>query len=108
MGFPSGTYSRPASGKLQITFSGKFGSNTSGGAPAWFGAPGGANVRILCQAGSKQTIITTDGPTGLIEMDYTANTSLSVSMSLIDRAFGSGPSAVYAEQLLIRCILMKR
>lgn len=108
MGFPSGTYNRPASGKLQITFSGKFGSNTPGNLPAWFGAPGNANVRILCQAGTKQTVITTDSPTNLIEMDYTANTNLSVSMSLIDRSFGSGLSAVYAEQLLIRCILMKR
>lgn len=108
MGFPSGTYNRPASGKLQITFSGKFGSNTSGGSPGWFGAPGGANVRILCQAGSNQTIITTDSPSNIIEMDYTASTNLSVSMSLIDRSFGSGPSAVFAEQLRIRCILMKR
>lgn len=108
MGFPSGTYNRPASGKLQITFSGKFGSNVQSGAPSWFGAGGSAQVRILCTAGSKQTIITTNSPSNIIELDYTANTNVSVSMALIDRTFGAGPSAVFAEELLIRCILMKR
>jgi hypothetical protein len=107
MGFPSGTYNRPASGKLQITFSGKFTSSVGGGAPGWYGGNSGAFVRILCTAGSKQTVITSDSPTNVIELDYTASTALSVSMSLIGSNIG-GVGTVRAEELLIRCILMKR
>jgi hypothetical protein len=107
MGFPTGTYNRPASGKLQITFSGKFTSSSGGGSPAWFGGNSEAMVRILCTAGSKQTVITSDSPTNVIELDYTANTNLSVGMSLISSSIG-GLGTVRAEELLIRCILMKR
>jgi hypothetical protein len=107
MGFPSGTFNRPHAGKLQITFTGKFTSSVGSGSPGWYGGNAGSYVRILCQAGSKQTVISSDSPTNVIEMDYSASTNLSVSMSLISSSIG-GVGTVRAEELLIRCILMKR
>jgi hypothetical protein len=64
-------------------------------------------VRILCTAGSKTTIVSSDSPTNLVELDYTGGTNVSVSMSLIASSIG-GLGTVRAEKLLIRCILMKR
>jgi len=109
MGYPSGTFNSPNSGKLQITFSGVFFTSTGGGAPAWFGGSGaGAFVRLLCTAGSRTTVITDSSPSNIIEVDYVGGTNVAVSMSLIAYAGGSGIWTVGATNLLIRCILMKR
>lgn len=109
MGYPSGTFNNASSGKLQISFSGKFWSSTGGGAPGWFGGTSaGMFLRILCTAGSYETIISDTSPSNLIEIDYVGGTNLSVSMSGLARQGGSGIYFQGAENLMIRCILIKR
>jgi hypothetical protein len=109
MGYPSGIFTSPNSGKLQISFSGEFYSSSGGGAPAWFGGSGaGMFIRLLCSAGSRTTVISDQGPSNLIEMDYVAGTSVPVSISLLARQAGAGIYSQSAANLTIRCILMKR
>jgi len=104
--YPSGTFNKPFSGKLQVTFSGKLRSYPSGGSPGW-GLDSNAKLRILCTAGALETIITLESPSNVLEMDYTAGTNVSVSMALQSWSY-SGLGGVEGAELRIRCILMKR
>lgn len=109
MAYPTGTFNVPESGKLQITFSGKFSSHAQGGVPSWFGGSSTYTpfLRILCAAGGKEAMISMESPTAVIELDYTASTDVAASMALHSWGYG-GLGGVAASQLLIRCILMKR
>lgn len=106
MAFPSGTFTDPSSGKLQITFSGRLQVFAQGGSPQW-GTGSSSRLDILCQAGSAQTILSLASPSNFIELDYVGGTSVACSMSLLGWSYANVGGA-QATHLRIRCILMKR
>ncbi len=108
MGYPTGTFSHTVSGKLQVTFSGEFASWVYSGTPAWSYGADAANLFIKCTAGGINTVISFGSPSNMIELDYVAGTSVSVSMELAAWSGPGGPGGVTGKKLRIRCILMYR
>lgn len=108
MGLPSGTFNVPFSGKLQVTFSGAW-TETNTHAD-W--SPGGANelwIRGIVDDGTvrKTVLLGFAANSGVIDLDYTANTAVDVSMEEVDYTV-VGISSVQATDLLIRCYLLKQ
>lgn len=107
MGLPSGTFNSASSGKLQVSFGGTW-TQTSG---ADWGGPSGLALylRGIVDDGTirKTIVLGFESPSGTIELDYVGGTDVDVSMEHIAHEF-DGPSTVRAQNLLIRCYLIKR
>lgn len=105
MSVPSGTFTNPVSGRLQVTFSGTWLTNSSDwGSGAWSLA-----LRCVVDNGTiRQTaIIDILTSSAIIELDYTSNTNVSVSMAEISYNI-VGAGTVAATKLRIGCCLIKR
>lgn len=105
MATPSGTYSNSKSGKLQITFSGRWSSSQGdfGSSTAVLDIIGSAvqgGVTHQCNLGFGCT-------TATLELDYTAGESISVAMTHFRHTIPAAGS-VSATRLRIRCYLIKK
>ncbi len=109
MGLPSGTFSSPSSGLLDVTFSGEFYSQSGGD----WGAVGGRYIAFLCrvlQAGVEVGggYVKTGSPSCSLLLAYPGgNVAWTIDMSVAGYSL-SGPSAVGATNLRIACALIKR
>lgn len=105
MALPSGTFNSPRSGKLSISFSGVWKNNNSD--PWGGGNAGGNDISLKGFAGAASCQLNRNVTSATIELDYTANTNVSVGMTEISHTI-SGASVISASQLRIRCRLMKK
>lgn len=103
MGLPTGTFNYPSSGLLQVSFRGKW--TTNSGAD-W----GTGTLNLVLRAyvgtgtGAKTAILSILANTAVIEVPYTGGTSVAVGMEDVAHSF-SGPSAIQASQLECVCRL---
>lgn len=98
MGLPSGTFTHPADGRLQVVFDMRALVDSA----EWAG--GTWNIVLRCRAGSLSALISATNPTATIEQDYTASSSVAVSIEYVDHTF-DGIGQVAANLLTISCHL---
>lgn len=107
MALPTGTFSRPVSGPLQVSFSGEFfipgGSywNPAGTAEIWIGCT------VTDGATSRKVVISAATPSAVLDWDYITGTTLTCSM-VLDYGRVAGTEPATATKLRIRGIFMKR
>lgn len=103
MGLPSGIFNHSSSGRLQVSFRGKWTTNSG----ADWGS-GTLNLVLRAYVGSgadvRTAILSILSNTAVIEVPYTGGTNVSVGMEDVAHSF-SGPSAIYATQLECVCRL---
>jgi hypothetical protein len=104
MGFPSGTFSHPASGRLQVSFSAEFFSYTGSD---WGSGTAALVLRCVVGSGAGQQVayIRLGGSnTATLERDYTGGTSLPMTADLAENT-PSGPTWHGATNIRIACRL---
>lgn len=103
MGLPSGTFNHASSGQLQVTFRGKWTTNSGND---W--GSGTLNLLLRAYVGSggteKTAILSILNNTAVIEVAYTGGTNVAVGMQDVSHSF-SGPSSITASQLECVCRL---
>ena len=104
MGLPSGAFTNAKSGKLSISFSGYYRTNSSD----WGSGDWQLDIRCIVAWGSQRrtAIIGVKAPTAQIDVDYQAGDSVSVSMEVIAYHI-VGAGTISATKLTIRCRLQK-
>jgi hypothetical protein len=106
MALPTGSFSSSNAGRLQVSFSGQWGSNTG---------DRGAGVQLYIRAyvGSGADLQTSimafnGGEAGFIERDYAGgNVAVPVGMEYVSHTL-VGPSSVGINKCRITCVLIKR
>lgn len=99
MGVPSGTFNHASSGRLQVTFRGKWLTNSGND---W--GSGSLNLILRAYVGTKTAILSIINNTAVIEVAYTGGTDVSVGMEYVTHSF-SGPSTIEAKELECVCRL---
>jgi hypothetical protein len=103
MALPSGTFNNASSGRLQVTFRGKWTTNSG----ADWGA-GTLNLILRAYVGSggsaKTAILSILANTAVIEVPYTGGTDVAVGLEYVTHSF-SGPSSIAARELECVCRL---
>jgi len=108
MALPSGTFSSPYAGLLEIVFSGEFSSQTGGD----FGANTARYLALSCNVSNGsmigKTYIKTGVPSSTLLLAYPGgNVAWSLSMAYEAHQL-SGPSSVSVQNAAITCALIKR
>lgn len=109
MGVPSGNFSSPYAGQLEVTFSGNF-SSSSGGDWGTGNAKYQAFLCTVYQGGTLkgQTFIQNTAPSGLLLLDYPGG-GVVWTVAMTEAAYQlSGPSSVSTTNLRIGCVLIKK
>ena len=99
MALPSGTFNHASSGRLQVTFRGKW--TTNSGAD-W--GTGALNLVLRAFVGTKTAVLNIQSTTAVLEVAYVGGTNVAVGMEEITHTF-SGPSAITAAELECVCRL---
>lgn len=104
MGLPSGTFTHPASGRLQVVFRGAWTADDA----EWTG--GDWDILLRCYVGTgaarRNAMISLRNPTAMIEVvAYTGGTSVPVGMEYVTHSLGSADT-VAARPLNIACHLL--
>lgn len=99
MGLPSGIFNHSSSGRLQVSFRGKWVTNSGSD---W--GSGALNLVLRAYVGDKTAILSIVGNTAVIEVPYTGGTNVSVGLEYVAHSF-SGPSSISATQLECVCRL---
>lgn len=104
MGLPSGTFSHPASGRLQVTFRGKWLTNAGND---WGSGTLNLYLRAYVGAGGarKTAMLSLASTTAVIDVAYTGGTEVPVGLEYAAHQF-SGPSAISAADLECVCRLL--
>jgi hypothetical protein len=109
MPLPSGTFSSPNPGRLQVTFTGQFGIQT--------GSDFGAGTKTLVlrafigSGPTRQTCILAfnAGESGFLERAYPGgNDPVDVGMEVVTYTLGGGPGSISFSKARITCVLIKR
>lgn len=108
MGFPSGYFQSPRSGRLQVTFSGKW--NVSNSDPVLNNGEWQLGLRCIVGEGSDRLTATMNltNNTAVIERDYPGgNAAVFVGIELLGYTLG-GAGGISARKLRIRARLHKK
>lgn len=111
MAYPSGTFSDPSPGRLEVHFSSEFSSSAAGG--DWWGGGGSWNVILKCtindNAGNVKTAVIQFGtPTATVTMDYPGgNAAWTLAIEHYNHSYG-GLGGVSAINPTITAFLIKK
>lgn len=99
MALPSGTFSHANSGRLQVSFRGKWTTNSGSD---W--GNGALNLVLRAYVGTKTAILHIQSTTAVLEVPYTGGTNVAVGLEEVTHSF-SGPSSISATELECVCRL---
>jgi hypothetical protein len=103
MGLPSGTFTHPASGRLQVVFRGAWTADDA----EWTG--GDWDILLRCYVGSggarRTAMVSLRNSTATIEVPYTGGAEVHVGMEYVTHGFGTA-ATVTAKDLTIACHLL--
>lgn len=107
MGLPSGNFSSTFSGRLQVTFSAEYLTNSGSD---W--GSGALDIVLRGYVGASSTkqttILNISCQSAVVERDYVGGSGdLPVGMELVASSL-SGPSSITAKNLRATCVLIKR